>query len=131
MQINIWTDGSATPNPGRGGWAAILESNGHRKEISGRMNGTSTSNQAELSAVIEAFKALKGGPHEVTIHTDSEYTKRAIEGMKKPRANRQLLEVITGLVANQHSVAVQWVEAHSGDTNNERCDTLAKAAEMA
>jgi len=129
MHIDIYTDGSVWPNPGgTGGWAAILKANGQTKEISGRLP-IATNNTAELTAVIEALSALKGGPHDVTIWTDSEYTQKAIEGMKKPKANIELLLRIKSLVS-QHRVTTEWIRGHTGHPENERCDELSNMARL-
>lgn len=125
-KIEIWTDGSCVPNPGVGGWAAILKCNGQRKEISGRLP-QSTSSRSELTAVIESLKAVKGVGHEITIYTDSTYTRLAIQGIKKAKVNQDLLEEITTL-KNRHQVTVELVPAHNGVHENERCDELANLA---
>lgn len=125
--IEIWTDGGCRPNPGTGAWACILESGGHRKELSGRLPAPSTNNRAELQAVIEAFQALRHGPHDVTLHTDSEIVRLAIVGMRKPRKNTDLLRRVSELVA-LHRVTVHRIAGHAGEANNERCDQLAGAA---
>lgn len=124
--IEMWTDGSCKVNPGGpGGWAVILESDGRRKELSGRLSET-TNNRAELLAVINGLRALKGGPHDVTLHTDSQYVIYAVRGMKKPKINHDLLAELAGLVA-QHRVTPTLVPGHAGIANNERCDLLAAA----
>ena len=72
--VVIYTDGACSGNPGPGGWAAILTSGKHRKEISGG-EAMTTNNRMELMAAISALEALKG-PSRVDIHTDSEYVKK-------------------------------------------------------
>lgn len=127
MKVDIYTDGSVWPNPnGTGGWAAILIAGEHRKELSGYLVDA-TNNTAELEGVIQGLRALRGGPHEVVIHTDSEYAQGAIVGMKKPKANLELLATIRGLVA-AHTVTVEWVRGHTGDPENERANQLANQA---
>src|SRR5579863_8404772 len=69
--VDIFTDGACSGNPGPGGWAAILRSGQHEKELSGGSAAT-TNNRMELMAVIEGLRALKKGSP-VTIHTDSRY----------------------------------------------------------
>ena len=75
-KIDIYTDGACSGNPGKGGWAAVLVYNSREKEISGSDKST-TNNRMELTAVIEALKALKE-PCEVTLTTDSKYVCDAI-----------------------------------------------------
>ena len=70
-QVNIYTDGACSGNPGPGGWGGILEFGPHRKEMSGYMAGT-TNNRMELFAAISALGALKE-PCDVKLYSDSAY----------------------------------------------------------
>ena len=70
-QVEIFTDGACSGNPGPGGWGAVLRYNGHEKEISGGEANT-TNNRMELSAVINALALLKE-PCKVTLYSDSQY----------------------------------------------------------
>ena len=70
-RVEIWTDGGCKPNPGPGGWAAILRFRGVEKELSGG-DAATTNNRMELTAAAEALEALKK-PSNVVVHTDSEY----------------------------------------------------------
>ena len=137
-RVDIFTDGSCRFNPGPGGWAAILRSGAHEKEISGGENST-TNNRMELTAAIEAFKALKS-PSTVIIHTDSRYVMDGLTNWlprwkkngwktadKKPVKNGDLWRALDDAVA-RHDVVWRWVEGHSGHPENERADALAKAA---
>lgn len=74
--VEIWTDGGCKPNPGPGGWAALLCARGREREISGGETAT-TNNRMELTAAAEALEALKR-PCLVTLHTDSEYLRNGI-----------------------------------------------------
>jgi len=74
-EVIIYTDGACSGNPGPGGWAALLQHNGHEKTIAGGEPLT-TNNRMELTAVIEALRALKE-PCKVVIHTDSAYVHNA------------------------------------------------------
>ena len=128
MRVDIWTDGSCWPNPGPGGWAAILESGEHRKEMSGPLPET-TNIRAELTAVINALGALRGGPYRVIIHTDSQYVCGAIDGMQNPKANLDLLEELERAETG-HLITADWLRGHTGNANNERCDQLALEARL-
>lgn len=135
--IEIYTDGGCAPNPGPGGWAAILISPKHNKarEMSGAEPDT-TNNRMELLAAIEALRALKK-PCNVKLHTDSQYLQKAFgEGWlenwvkkgwktagKKPVANKDLWQELLELT-NIHSVDFIWVKGHAGHGYNERCDEL-------
>ena len=134
--VEIYTDGACSGNPGMGGWGAILVYNGKEKEICGSEAQT-TNNRMELTAVIEALKALKE-PCSVTLTTDSKYVCDAInqewvynwkrngwrKADKKPALNVDLWEALLALL-EKHSVKFVWVKGHNGNAYNERCDKLA------
>jgi len=137
-QIEIFTDGACTGNPGPGGWGAILRTGAHEKELSGGERAT-TNNRMELTAAIRAFEALKQ-PSTVTIHTDSRYVMDgATKWManwkkngwktadKKPVKNEELWKALEAAAA-PHKVTWRWVKGHAGHPENERCDALARAA---
>lgn len=137
--VEIYTDGGCDPNPGPGGWAAILifPKTGDEKELSGG-NPNTTNNQMELTAAIEALKALKK-PCQVDLYTDSEYLKNGItswiENWKAKSWQRGKHEVKNidlwkrlDEVRQQHEIAWHWVKGHAGNTYNERADKLATAA---
>ena len=136
--IDIFTDGACSGNPGPGGWAAILRSGKHEREISGGEAAT-TNNRMELLAVISGLNALKQASR-VTIHTDSKYvmdgaskwmTRWKANGWKtadkKPVKNGELWLALEEALA-RHDVHWIWVEGHSGHVENERADALARAA---
>lgn len=139
-RVEVYTDGSATPD-GRGGWAAILRYGPHEKVLQGREEEGATNNRMELKAALEALRALKAGPCEVHLYTDSEYLKKAFtegwlskwqrNGWKtaggEPVKNRDLWEALLKEVS-RHRVVFHWVRGHAGLKENERADRLAKAA---
>jgi ribonuclease HI len=137
-RIDIYTDGACSGNPGPGGWAAILRSGAHERELSGGEK-TTTNNRMELTAVIRALEALKK-PSEAVIHTDSRYVmdgatkwlKRWKAGGwktadKKPVKNIELWQALEEAAA-RHKLHWRWVRGHSGHSENERADALARAA---
>ena len=137
-QVEIFSDGACSGNPGPGGWGTILRFGGHEKELSG-YDAETTNNRMELSGAIAGLEALTR-PCRVRITTDSEYVKKGmtewIDGwvkrgwkntQKKPVANRDLWERLLE-VAEQHQVEWHWVRGHDGHAENERCDALARAA---
>ena len=75
--VTIYTDGACSGNPGPGGWGAILEWQGHEKELSGGEAST-TNNRMELTAVLTALTLLKE-PCTVELYSDSKYVVDAIE----------------------------------------------------
>jgi ribonuclease HI len=133
-EVIIYTDGGCEPNPGRGGYGVVLIHGKHRKEISGGYRLT-TNNRMELTAVIEALKALKE-PCRVRLYSDSEYVVNAMtqgwvqkwikkrwKKVKNPDLWKQMIELDA-----KHHVQFNWVKGHSGIPENERCDQLAVEA---
>ncbi len=134
--VDIFTDGACSGNPGPGGWGAILRYAGVEKELSGSEKET-TNNRMELTAVIEALRALKE-KCDVTVCTDSKYVCDAInlkwvyswreKGWKKadrkPALNVDLWEELLALL-EKHDVEFVWIKGHAGHPENERCDSLA------
>ena len=102
--VIVYTDGGASPNPGLGGWGAVLVSPGHgglERELYGAEPDT-TNNRMELTAAIQALRALKY-PCRVELHTDSTYLRNTFEK--------------------------GWlVKGHAGDERNNRCDALVQRA---
>ena len=143
LDIIIYTDGACSPNPGLGGWAAILSCPSRKQEIvkTGNARDT-TNNRMELTAAVEGLTALKR-PCKVTVFTDSQYIANAFNqnwianwqkngwktSAKKPVANDDLWKLL--IAQNQrHTVSWQWVKGHENDEINERCDRLAVEARL-
>jgi ribonuclease HI len=136
-RVVIYTDGACDPNPGPGGWAALLKSIGHEKTLSGGELET-TNNRMELTAAVMALQALKE-PCQVELYTDSEYLQRGITewlaGWKQrgwrrkdgALANADLWQTLDQAM-QEHQIAWHWVKGHAGDRNNQRVDWLAKKA---
>ena len=136
--IEIYTDGACRGNPGRGGWAALLRTGAHEREISGAEAHT-TNNRMELTAVIRALEALKR-PVQARIYTDSEYVRRGVTEWlagwqargwrtadRKPVKNQDLWQRLDEL-RHGHELEWHWVPAHAGVADNERVDRLANEA---
>jgi ribonuclease HI len=139
--VEIWTDGGCKPNPGPGGWAALLRFRGHERVISGADPAT-TNNRMELIAAAAALEALTR-PSRVVLHTDSEYVRNGItrwhagwvrrnwrNASGDPVANIELWQRLLTAAA-PHQVEWRWVRGHAGDAMNERVDQLATAAREA
>lgn len=134
--VDIYTDGACSGNPGAGGWGAVIVYKGIEKELSGGQAQT-TNNRMELTAVIEALKALKE-PCSVTLTSDSKYVVDGItkgwadswrakgwrKGDGKPALNPELWAELLDLL-DKHAVEFVWVKGHAGHPYNERCDRLA------
>ncbi len=133
--IRIYTDGACKGNPGPGGWGAVLEWDGHEREMCGGEAAT-TNNRMELTAVIEALAALKR-PCRVVLHTDSQYVQKGITewingwkargwrtAAKAPVKNVDLWKKLDEVVRT-HDIDWVWVKGHAGHEGNERADALA------
>ncbi len=136
--VTIYSDGGAQPNPGAGGWAAILIYGDVQKEISGGEADT-TNNRMELTAAVRALEALNR-PCRVVFYTDSQYLKNGITtwiknwkkngwrtANRKPVLNQDLWEALDAQTA-KHNITWKWTRGHAGDVYNERCDVLATEA---
>jgi ribonuclease HI len=136
--IEIYADGACRGNPGPGGWGALLIAGEARRELSGAEILT-TNNRMELTAAIEALKALKR-PVSVTLYTDSKYVCTGVQewlpnwqarGWKtadrKPVKNQDLWQALDA-ARTPHQVRWQWVRGHAGNVGNERVDRLANEA---
>ena len=135
--VQIYTDGACDPNPGPGGWAALIQFGRREKTISGSADHT-TNNRMELTAAVEALEILNQ-PCRIEFYTDSEYLKRGITewlpGWKRRNwrrkggtlANVDLWQKLDSAL-RPHTVHWKWVRGHSGNPLNERVDRLARQA---
>ncbi len=134
-QVRAFTDGACSGNPGPGGWGAVLQFGDHEQELHGGARDT-TNNRMELTAAIEALKALNE-PCRVSLTTDSTYVKDGITqwlanwkrngwktAAKKPVKNKDLWQTLDH-ESLRHEIDWCWVKGHSGHPENERADRLA------
>jgi ribonuclease HI len=135
--VTIYTDGACDPNPGPGGWAALLRS-GSRERILTGSDPDTTNNRMELTAAIQALQHLKR-PSQVRFFTDSQYLRRGItewlptwkrrnwrrKGGKL--ANIELWQALDSAI-QPHQIDWHWVRGHSGNRLNQRVDRLARKA---
>ncbi|MFM7599739.1 MAG: ribonuclease HI [Pseudanabaena sp.] len=138
--ISIHTDGACSKNPGPGGWGVVVHfSDGSTKELGGGQRET-TNNQMELQGAIAAleFLAIHKQSTPVDLYTDSKYVldgiTKWIKGWKKngwqtkdnkPVKNQEFWQQLDPL--NTSNIRWHWVEGHSGDPDNERCDAIARS----
>ena len=136
-QVEMFTDGACSGNPGPGGWGCILRYRGREKELSGGAAET-TNNRMEITAVIMGLRQLKESCV-VQICTDSKYVMDGVtkwlvgwqangwrRADKKPVLNVDLWQELT-LLLERHEVHWNWVKGHAGHPENERADALAVA----
>jgi ribonuclease HI len=137
-EVEIFTDGACSGNPGPGGWGAILRYGDTEREIAGGETMT-TNNRMEMTAAIEALTALKR-PCRVRLYTDSTYVRDGImrwlpqwkargwrTADKKPVKNVDLWQRLDAAAA-PHEIEWIWVRGHAGHPENERADMLARGA---
>jgi len=143
-QVNVYTDGGCDPNPGPGGWGAVIRWSDREWTLSGNDPET-TNNRMELHAAAAALALLEGllGRCQVDVHTDSQYLRRGItewiDGWvsrgwrtrdKQPVKNQDLWRVLHRLT-QAHDVTWHWLKGHAGHALNERADQLATEAQRA
>jgi ribonuclease HI len=134
-EVLAFTDGACRGNPGPGGWGVVLRAGSRERELWGGELDT-TNNRMELTAAIEALKALKVASR-VKLYTDSTYVRSGITDWvrswrargwrtadRKPVKNQDLWQTLSEL-ADRHDVEWHWVRGHSGHPENERADALA------
>lgn len=136
-RVEIFTDGACSGNPGIGGWGALLRYKDIEKELSGGEIDT-TNNRMELTAVLEALKALKTTCN-ITLYTDSKYVMCGItewlenwkkngwktSNKKNEVKNIDLWQQLDEIIKH-HQIRWVWVKGHNGHIENERVDTLAR-----
>jgi ribonuclease HI len=138
-RVTIYSDGACLGNPGRGGYGTVMLFGDHRKELQQGYRLT-TNNRMELLGAIVGLEALSR-PCAVDLYSDSTYVVNAMSkgwlagwqkrgwktASKQPVKNQDLWRRLIAAVAD-HEVRWHWVKGHSGDPENERCDTLAVEA---
>ena len=142
-EVELYTDGACSGNPGPGGWAFILRDVKTQKELTGAGGERdSTNNRMELQAVIEGLRALKKRCR-VTLYSDSNYVLQGLQtwmagwkrkgwvrmegGRRKPVKNVEHWKELDRLIT-KHDLTYHHVRGHSGHPENERCDVMAVEA---
>lgn len=126
--VKIYTDGGCSGNQNDenlGGWGAVLEYNGHQKEMHGGAINT-TNNIMEMTAVIEGLKSLKSKDLDIHVYSDSAYVVNCFKqkwyvkwqsngwknSKKEPVENKELWVELIDLVNSFHSVNFHKVKGH-------------------
>jgi ribonuclease HI len=135
--VEIYTDGACVPNPGPGGWGAVLRYGATEKDLCGGEATATTNNRMELTAPIRALETLTRAPMTVRLYTDSIYVRDGITkwlprwkangwqtAAKQPVKNVDLWQRLDAAV-RRHHVEWHWVKGHAGHPENERADRLA------
>jgi ribonuclease HI len=135
-KVEIYTDGACVPNPGPGGWGAVLRYGRHEKEMYGGEPERTTNNRMELTAPIRALESLTR-PSVVQLYTDSTYVRNGITqwlpkwkrngwrtAAREPVKNADLWQALDAAL-ERHQVTWLWVKGHAGHPENERADRLA------
>ena len=138
----VFTDGSATPNPGSGGWAAVYVVGGVvAAECSGAEPAT-TNNRMELTALLRGIELVPEGRRAV-LHSDSQLAVRTVNewapawearGWKRktgPVENLDLVQALVAALRARPELEVRWIKAHAGHRWNEYADDLAARASAA
>tara|TARA_Y100001970_G_scaffold287961_1_gene413949 strand:+ start:7896 stop:8843 length:948 start_codon:yes stop_codon:yes gene_type:complete len=136
--VSIYTDGACDPNPGPGGWAAIIIIDSQQKQLQGSELNT-TNNRMELLAVINALSYLKPNC-KITLHTDSKYVQKGItewiakwksnnwkNSKKQPVANQDLWKKLINVI-DLHQINWKWVKGHSDNYFNNLVDSIARSS---
>ncbi len=142
--VTIYTDGAASPNPGRGGYGAVVIRDGRRQELAGGFRLT-TNNRMELLSVIVALRLFQEPRAAVTVYSDSRYVVDNLNrgyaaqwrtnrwrttATRQPAKNADLWQELLEL-AERHAVTFVWVKGHVENPENCRCDELAVLARQA
>lgn len=135
--IQIYTDGACSGNPGPGGWGAVIQENDETRELFGGEDHT-TNNRMEMLATIKAIEAVLDSKKTIHLHTDSTYVKDGITSWvknwqknnwktasNKPVKNQDLWQELVDL-CDRKEITWHWVKGHAGHPGNERADLLAR-----
>jgi ribonuclease HI len=126
-ELQVWTDGASSGNPGPAGAGAVLLFRERRKELSEYL-GETTNNVAELTAVRSGLALVKKRSLPVRVMTDSTYVIGVLTGRMATKANVELVRAIRAELAAFDDLSFVKVAAHSGISWNERADALAREA---
>lgn len=135
IMMIYYTDGSASPNPGPGGFAVIKDKTPYI--IGGEPAESTTNIRMEGLAIKTALEDAAGAPCE--IFTDSEFWINVItkwapgweaKGWKKKGGEIKNLDIVQAVypLYQQSQAKLTWVRGHEGDEGNELADEWANRA---
>ena len=148
MNIELYTDGSATTIDKPGGWAYVLVIDGKKHSENNGYYSNATNNDMELQAVIEGLKAVQSfltlyniehpryptnmqAEPTVTVKSDSQLILGWTSGQYafKQQDKIEKYKELKALVGYTNA-KTEWVRGHNGNEYNERCDKLANLARL-
>lgn len=121
--IELYSDGSASPNPGEMAIGGVLIYKGNRREFSAKI-GHGTNNIAELTAIKHGLSLIKNKAVPIVIISDSQYALNCIKGNWNPTKNRELISEIQTMIKGFSEVKFKWVRGHTGNGHQERAHEL-------
>jgi ribonuclease HI len=143
MNIDIYTDGGCSGNPGPGGWAYVIIDGKTIVDEKWGAEKNTTNNKMELTAALEGLnraKELNIKAETFTVYTDSQYLQKGItewiknwkknnwKTSKKEAVKNQELWIALDTLASYMNINWKWVKGHAGNTYNERCDQMTQEA---
>ena len=125
--IIVYADGACSGNPGPAGIGVVIQDESGRRELSIFL-GVTTNNIAELTAVLEAARAIEDRARPVRVHTDSKYSIGVLSLGWKAKANTELVAQVRAELKPFEDLQLIHVPGHAGVLLNERADALAVQA---
>ncbi|MBW3605345.1 MAG: ribonuclease HI [Actinobacteria bacterium] len=134
----VFTDGSADPNPGPGGWGAVYVRDDQIVDEAHGSDPDTTNNRMELTALIAGFDLVPTGER-TTVYSDSNYCVKMInewaDGWARnnwrrksgPVKNLDLVKALYERAKDRPELTLRWIKAHDGSRWNEYADALSVA----
>jgi ribonuclease HI len=134
----VFTDGSAQPNPGPGGWGAVYVKDNVIVDQRYGHDPATTNNRMELQALLVATELVPLG-EATTVYTDSKlavdtvntwaasWEKRGWRRKSGPVENLDLVKPLFETFRSRPELELRWIAAHTGFRWNEYADALATA----
>lgn len=128
MKYTLFTDGGYSIEDNIGAYAFVILVDGEVIKEGAESITNETNNRAEIKAILYGVKAIEPGS-EITIFSDSQYAIGVLSGKYNAKANLDLIDEFKTLVKkDKYKLTFRWVQGHSGNEYNERCDQLCNEA---